>query len=487
MDKIVIFRIKLIRFIFSILLFMSKLKKMEMLKMNKVELKSVKSKVYGLSLGKRKSEVLMLDDFKIVSDEGRLIHKFEEDEFLDIIRIDIEDLDVQSLNFVFLKNGTQLSKDDESKLKLSNIQTKNHNGEKEVHIKIIKNKTISYFKSSNFNKTSGMFTRFSFPDFNSSDNSNNSYNSKLKDTNIVIGDGGFGVVTKLNYLSLSIAKKSYFNTTKSLDTFKLELKTSHMFKSLKTPIIYGYYLTQDKNDKQKQQPSILMEYIPGLSLKQKIKDLSQDQIKNPITELNYLMLMIDLASAIEYLHRHKVIHRDIKPENIILTDDFNLKLIDFGISKQISQQNTGTFTANKGTILYEPPDNFESIESDITRTSTNNSASKVKISTKFDVWSFGLVLSEVFGCEKPWSNFKDQNKILLKLINKDEFIVPDLVKDTMIGKLIAECTRIEINKRIDIISAKVKLIEIFKKSLVNISKTVNVQKQFKQASKSKSR
>ena len=47
-----------------------------------------------------------------------------------------------------------------------------------------------------------------------------------------------------------------------------------------------------------------------------------------------------LSSVVEYLHcEQKVIHRDLKPQNILLTDELNLKVIDFGDSKKLTEED----------------------------------------------------------------------------------------------------------------------------------------------------
>ena len=207
-----------------------------------------------------------------------------------------------------------------------------------------------------------------------------------------------------------------------------------------------------------------MEYVSGSSLENHIANLTFEKIKLSEVELQYLMLMIDLAWAIEFLHKQKVIHRDIKPDNVILINDFNLKLIDFGISRQIRSDSTGTFTMHKGTILYEPPENYPYYdEEDLYKTDLSES-NKVKITTKFDVWSFGLILSEVFSCEKPYKT-NDYNKICVKLISREKYPVPKVLMNTEIGVLIEDCTQIDVKKRIDIQDVKFRLIDIFKAKL----------------------
>jgi len=401
----------------------------------------------------------------ILDDECTNICRIDYDDFLNEIREVLEQKKTIKLDFVFLHKGVQISKDDEYNLMLSDIQTKN---EKEYIIRI--KYILSYKLNLKNTQKDEKYCKYAFPLFT----------EKLKDLNRVIGDGGFGVVSHFKYLSFDIAKKSYLKIN-NITPFKSEIETSQKYRDIRTPAIYGYILNNTYN-KQSVAPSILMEYVPGLNLKKHLQFLTIDKIKEPITELKCIILMIELAKAIEYLHNHKVIHRDIKPENIILVDDFNLKLIDFGITKLISKMNTGTLTENKGTILYEPPENYNMDDDDVTKTALENT--KIKISTKFDVWSFGLVMSELFGCEKPWISCRDQNKIIIKLMNKEKFIIPEVIKSSDIGKLIKECTNTDFRKRIDIKTAKLKLFDIFKSRLVDLSKETDLSHVYKSANKS---
>ncbi|MFS8001038.1 putative protein kinase RLK-Pelle-SD-2b family [Helianthus anomalus] len=78
------------------------------------------------------------------------------------------------------------------------------------------------------------------------------------------------------------------------------------------------------------------------------------------------------------VQRQKIIHLDIKPQNILLDDDFNAKVSDFGLSKLIDKTQTEMMTTIKGTPGYIAPGWRTSI-----------------ITEKVDVYSFGIVLLEI--------------------------------------------------------------------------------------------
>ncbi len=94
---------------------------------------------------------------------------------------------------------------------------------------------------------------------------------------------------------------------------------------------------------------ISMEYIPGKNLKERIQDglLLKDSVR----------FIVQLAQALGYAHRHRVVHRDIKPTNVLFRDDRSLVLTDFGVAKL---QDQGILLhsddALLGTPSYLPPE-----------------------------------------------------------------------------------------------------------------------------------
>ncbi|XP_058754224.1 G-type lectin S-receptor-like serine/threonine-protein kinase At5g35370 [Vicia villosa] len=103
-----------------------------------------------------------------------------------------------------------------------------------------------------------------------------------------------------------------------------------------------------------------------------------------------LDVALGTARGLAYLHsgcESKIIHCDIKPENILLHDQFQAKISDFGLSKLLSPEQSGLFTTMRGTRGYLAPEWL------------TNSA----ISEKTDVYSFGMVLLELISGRKNCS------------------------------------------------------------------------------------
>ncbi|KAL4575536.1 hypothetical protein LXL04_022383 [Taraxacum kok-saghyz] len=92
-------------------------------------------------------------------------------------------------------------------------------------------------------------------------------------------------------------------------------------------------------------------------------------------------IILDIAKGLAYLHeecRQKIIHLDIKPQNILLDENFNAKVSDFGLSKLIDKDQSQVITTMRGTPGYMAPEWLSSI-----------------ITEKLDVYSFGIVVLEI--------------------------------------------------------------------------------------------
>ncbi|KAK9156059.1 hypothetical protein Sjap_003539 [Stephania japonica] len=105
-------------------------------------------------------------------------------------------------------------------------------------------------------------------------------------------------------------------------------------------------------------------------------------------------IAIGIARGIAYLHdecRDYIIHCDIKPENILLDADFTPKVADFGLAKLVCREFSRVITTMRGTIGYMAPE----------------WSSGVAITTKADVYSFGMMLFEIISGRRNLKQSKD--------------------------------------------------------------------------------
>jgi len=74
-------------------------------------------------------------------------------------------------------------------------------------------------------------------------------------------------------------------------------------------------------------------------------------------------IILQICDVLEYLHKHNIIYRDLKPDNILIDDDGQIRLIDFGISRLFSPEKEDD-TVHLGTPGYAPPEAYKSPQTD---------------------------------------------------------------------------------------------------------------------------
>ncbi len=140
-------------------------------------------------------------------------------------------------------------------------------------------------------------------------------------------------------------------------------------------------------------PFIVMEYVPGETLKQRIKAQTR------LTPAESIHVILQVAQALSYAHENGVIHRDIKPANIIITPSNIIKLSDFGIAHITGSELTAT-----GQFVGSP--SYMSPEQAMGKQPTPQS----------DLFSLGIVFYECLTGEKPFKG-ETISQITFQLLN----------------------------------------------------------------------
>ncbi|KAH9698797.1 protein kinase domain-containing protein [Citrus sinensis] len=134
-----------------------------------------------------------------------------------------------------------------------------------------------------------------------------------------------------------------------------------------------------------------------------------------------LGIMIDVASALEYLHfghSNPIVHCDIKPSNVLLDDSMVAHLSDFGIAKLLSEEDSMKQTQTLATIGYMAPEYGR----------------EGQVSIKGDVYSYGIMLMEVFTGMKPTNEFFTGEMSIKRWINDSLPAVIDIMDANLLSE-----------------------------------------------------
>lgn len=194
----------------------------------------------------------------------------------------------------------------------------------------------------------------------------------------VLGRGGFGVVYKgeLHDGTMIAVKRmeSAVISNKALDEFQAEIAILTKVRHRNLVSILGYSIEGNER-------LLVYEHMSNGALSKHLFQWKQLELE-PLSWKKRLNIALDVARGMEYLHtlaQQCYIHRDLKSANILLGDDFRAKVSDFGLLKPAPDGNFSVATRLAGTFGYLAPEY----------------AVTGKITTKADVFSFGVVLMEL--------------------------------------------------------------------------------------------
>ncbi|MDH3944801.1 MAG: protein kinase, partial [Anaerolineae bacterium] len=205
-----------------------------------------------------------------------------------------------------------------------------------------------------------------------------------------IGSGGYGIVYRASQPSIdrevavkvilpARAKTEYF-----INRFDAE---AHLVAKLEHPHIvplYDYWREEDS-------AALVMRWLPG-------GDFCSVLEKGPLSIERILKMLDQIGDALTLAHKHNIVHRDLKPGNVLLDDEGNFYLTDFGIAKDLKGIITADSTTGHvtGTPAYLSPEQ----------------GMGKKVTHQSDIYSLGVLLYELLTGEHPFPEADPTTQII---------------------------------------------------------------------------
>lgn len=238
-----------------------------------------------------------------------------------------------------------------------------------------------------------------------------------------LGEGGMGEVflaqdtTLDRRVALKFLPKDLLQDETAKKRFLREAKSAA---ALDHPFICKVYETGDAEGK----PFIAMEYVRGDTLEQKVA-------RGPVSLKEAVLIGVEIAEALETAHQNGIVHRDLKPSNIMLTDGGHVKVMDFGLAKQVTSSEGGDSQvetesrltaegATLGTLAYMSPEQVRG----------------ETVDARSDIFSFGVVLYEMLTGTHPFSKATSMDTAAA-ILNQAPAPLPEVVPEQLkhlIGK-----------------------------------------------------
>jgi eukaryotic-like serine/threonine-protein kinase len=222
-----------------------------------------------------------------------------------------------------------------------------------------------------------------------------------------LGSGGMAHVflARDPYMKRQVAIKVMSAAMTTDPEFRTRFETeAEVIAALEHPFIvpvydFGYY---------KEQPYLVMRYLMGGSLKERLEDYG------PMAISDAAKILERMAAALDEAHRRGVVHRDVKPENVLLDTAGDTFLADFGIVKIMSAAGSGTAGQwITGTPAYMAP---EQVYGDR------------PITPATDVYALGVTLYELLTTTKPYTdsnNTKLMMNHVMEPVPQITMVLPD--------------------------------------------------------------
>ena len=229
-----------------------------------------------------------------------------------------------------------------------------------------------------------------------------------------LGAGGMGEVylaedTRLGrQVAIKLLPEHVTESPSSRDRFEREART---LAALDHPNIASIYSFESSADQSETTHFIVMQRVAGTSLREALD-------RGRLSTRRWLEIAIAVAEGLSHAHEKGIVHRDLKPENVMLTDDEQVRLVDFGIAKLIDE------STRSDDLRQDFDSDLPTLEAGLTAQGaalgtvaymSPEQARGNQVDARTDLFSLGVMLYEMASGRRPFEGKSDIDSLTATL------------------------------------------------------------------------
>ena len=268
-----------------------------------------------------------------------------------------------------------------------------------------------------------------------------------------IGAGGMGEVYRARDLNLArdvalkILPDGFAKDAERVSRFEREAR---LLASLHHPHIAAIHGFEKSDSKQ----FLVLEFVSGVTLAERI-------MTGPISLEPALDIAYQIAEALEAAHEKAIIHRDLKPANIKVTDEDQVKVLDFGLAKALQDETPETNFSESPTIIHTGTKHGV-----ILGTAAYMSPEQAKgkrVDKRTDIWAFGCVVYEMLVGQPPFSGETLTDTLAAVIRAEPDWTALPPETPNRIRELLRRCLQKDLSMRLrDIGDARIEISDAMK-------------------------